>query len=102
MAVLRRCCRSISSPADIIPKSVNGLSLGLGIALGIALTFLLIYRLGRFFSKRLDLEDRGPWDEPLAAPIPKDTVAAVYKRRKRYHRHHRDHYQHRQHGRCLD
>lgn len=82
----------------MIPKSVSGLFLGLGIALGIALTFLLIHRLGRSFFKRLDLEDRGPWDEPLAAPIPKDTVVAVYKRKKWYHRHHRDHYQHRRRG----
>ena len=79
----------------MIQKSVSGLFLGLGIALGIALTFLLIYRLGRFFFQRLDLEDRGPWDQPLAAPIPKDTVVAVYKRRKWGHRHHRHHYQHR-------
>lgn len=79
----------------MIPKSVSGLFLGLGIALGIALTFLLTYRLGRSFFKRLDLEDRGPWDQPLAAPIPKDTVVAVYKRRKWGHRHHRHHYQHR-------
>jgi hypothetical protein len=84
--------------ADMIPVSVSGLFLGLGIVLGIALTFLLIHRLGRSFFKRMDLEDRGPWDQPLAAPIPKDTVVAVYKRRKRYHRHHRDHYQHRRRG----
>ena len=76
-------------------ESVSGLCLGLGIALGVALTFLLICRLGRSFFKRLDLEDRGPWEEPLAAPIPKDTVVAAYKRRKWYHRHHRHHYQHR-------
>ena len=86
----------------MIPKSVSGLFLGLGIALGIALTFLLIYRLGRSFFKRLDLEDRGPWDQPLAAPISKDTVVAVYKRRKWYHRHHRRHYQHRRRRRCPD
>jgi hypothetical protein len=76
------------------PTSVSGLCLGLGIIVGIALTFLLIYRLGRSRFKRLDLEDRGPWDQPLAAPIPKDTVVAVYKRRKWYHRHRRDHYRH--------
>jgi hypothetical protein len=74
---------------------LSGLFLGLGIALGIALTFLLIYRLGRSFFKRLDLESRGQWDQPLAEPIPKDKVVAVYKRRKRYHRHHRRHYQRR-------
>jgi hypothetical protein len=79
----------------MIPKSVSGLFLGLGIALGIAGTFLLIYRLGRSFFKRLDLEDRGPWDQPLAEPIPQDTIVAFYKRRKWYHRHHRHHYQRR-------
>jgi len=71
------------------------LFLGLGIALGIALIFLAIYWLGRSFFKRLDLEERGSWDRPLAAPLPKDKVVAVYKRRKWYHRHHRDHYKHR-------
>ena len=81
--------------ASMIPKVVSWLFLGVGIALGITLTFLLIYRLGHSFFKRMDLEDRGPCDQPLAAPIPKDTVVAVYKRRKRYHRHHRYHYQHR-------
>jgi hypothetical protein len=74
---------------------LSGIFLGVGIALGIALTFLLIYRLGRSFFKRLDLKDRGSWDQPLAAPIPTDKVVAVYKRRKRYHRHHRRHYQRR-------
>jgi hypothetical protein len=81
--------------ATMIPNSVSVVFLGLGIALGIALTFLLIYRLGRSFFKGMDLEDRGAWDKPLAAPIPKDTVVVVYKRRRRYHRHHRHHYQHR-------
>ena len=72
---------------------LSGLFLGLGIAVGIAVTFLLIYRLGRSFFKRMDLKDRGSWDQPLAEPILKDKVVAVYKRRKRYHRHHRHHYQ---------
>ena len=74
---------------------LSGLFLGLGIALGIALTFLLTYRLGRSFFKRLNLENRGSWDQPVAEPILKDKVVAVYKRRKRYHRHHRRHYQRR-------
>jgi hypothetical protein len=43
----------------------------------------------------MDLEERGPWDQPLAEPIPKDKIVAVYKRRKRYHRHNRHYYQHR-------
>lgn len=73
---------------------LSGLFLGLGIALGVVLTFLLIHRLGLSFFKRLDLESRGEWDRPLAEPIPKDKVVAVYKRRKRNHRHHRHHYQH--------
>ena len=66
-----------------------------GIVLGIALTFAAIYRLGRSYFKHMNLVDRGSWDRPLAAPIPKDTVVAVYKRKKRQHRHHRYHYQHR-------
>ena len=74
---------------------LSGLFLGLGIAVGIAVTFLLVYRLGRSFFKRMDLKDRGSWDQPLAEPILKDKVVAVYKRRKRYHRHHRHHYQRR-------
>ena len=72
---------------------LSGLFLGFGIAVGIAVTFLLVYRLGRSFFKRMDLKDRGSWDQPLAEPIPKDKVVAIYKRRKRYHRHHRHHYQ---------
>ena len=77
---------------------MNGLSwilIGLGSVLGVCITFVLIYRLGHSFFQRLDVEDRGPWDKPLAEPIPKDKVIAVYKRRKRYHRHHRHDYQHR-------
>ena len=77
-----------------MPK-LNWILLGPGIVLGISITFVLIYRLGRFFFKRLDLQGRGPWDRPLAEPMPKDTVVAVYKRRQRYHRHHRHYYQHR-------
>ena len=92
----------MNPPSGMIPKSVSWLFLGLGTVLGIALTFFLIYRLGRTFIRRLGLENRGPWDRPLAAPLPKDTVVAVYKRRKRYHRHHRDHYQHRRHRRHRD
>ena len=69
--------------------------LGLGVVLGISITFVLIYRFGRSYSKRLELADRGPWDRPLPEPMPKEKVVAVYKRRKRYHRHHRHHYQHR-------
>ena len=75
--------------------NLSWIFLGLGIVLGIVLTFAAIYRLGRSFFKPLNLEDRGAWDRPLAAPIPKETVVAVYKRRKRHHRHHRHHYQHR-------
>ena len=75
--------------------SLSWIFLGLGIVLGIPSTFALIYCLGRSFSKRLDLEERGSWDRPLAAPVPKDTVVAVYKRRKRYHRRDRRYYQHR-------
>ena len=74
---------------------LNWVFLGFGILLGISITFVLIYWLGSSFFKRLDLKGRGPWDRPLAEPMPKDTVVAVYKRRKRYHRHHRDYYQHR-------
>lgn len=77
---------------------MNNLSwvfLGLGSVLGVCITFGLIYRFGHSFAKRRDLDDRGPWDKPLAEPIPKDTVVAVYKRRKRYHRHNRHYYQHR-------
>jgi hypothetical protein len=76
---------------------LRGIFLSLGIVLGIALTFSLIFWPGRAFCKRLGLQDRGTWDRPLAAPLPKDTVVARYKRRKRYHRRHRDYYQHRRH-----
>ena len=69
--------------------------LSLGIVLGISITFVLVYWLGRSFFKRLDLQGRGWWDRPLAEPLPKDKVVAIYKRRKRYHRHHRDYHQHR-------
>ncbi len=71
--------------------------LGLGILLGVGIFFVLVFRLGGAWLKRLNLRDRGPWDRPLAEPIPKDTVVATYKRRKRYHRHHRHDYQHRRH-----
>jgi HAMP domain-containing protein len=71
----------------------NWIFLGLGVVLGISVLFFLVFRLGRSLIKRLDLADRGPWDRPLAQPIPKDTVIATYKRRKRYHRHHRHQYQ---------
>jgi hypothetical protein len=74
---------------------MNNLSwvfLGLGSVLGVCITFGLIYRFGHSFAKRLDLDDFGPWDKPLAEPIPKDTVIAVYKRRKRYHRQNRHYY----------
>jgi hypothetical protein len=77
---------------------LSGIFLGVGIALGIALTFLVICGLGRSFFKRMNLESRGQWDRPLAEPIPKDKVVAIYKRRKRYHRHHRHHYQRRRPG----
>jgi hypothetical protein len=75
--------------------NLSGLFLGLGIVVGVTITFLFIYGLGRSFVRRLDLESRGAWERPLAAPIPKDTVVAVYKRRKWYHRHDRHHYEHR-------
>ena len=74
-------------------KSVNLLFLCLGVVLGTGLVFLAVHRLGRSFARRHNLEDRGPWDRPLATPIPKDKVVAIYKRRKWYHRHHRRHYQ---------
>jgi hypothetical protein len=83
---------------DGLEVHLPGLSwilVGLGTVLGISSVFALIYWLGRSFSRRLDLEERGPWDRPLAAPVPKDTVIAVYKRRKRYHRHDRHYYQRR-------
>ena len=34
-------------------------------------------------------------DRPLPEPLDKDTVVAVYKRRRDYHRHHRHHYRRR-------
>ena len=73
---------------------LSGICLSLGVVLGIAITFGLIFWRGKARCKRLGL-DRGAWDRPLAAPLPKDTVVARYKRRKRYHRHHRDYHQHR-------
>ena len=55
----------------------NWILIGLGIALGISIVFASIYWLGRAFFRRLDVNGRGPWDRPLASPMPKDTVVAV-------------------------
>jgi hypothetical protein len=66
-----------------------------GAIIGTSVTIALIFGFGRSFFKRMDLEDRGQWDRPLAAPIPKDTVIATYHRRKGNHRHHRRYYRHR-------
>ena len=74
---------------------MKGRIAGIAIALGIGILFAAIYWLGRAFIKRVDRHGRGSWDRPLAAPMPKDTVVAVYKRRKRWHRHHRHYYRHR-------
>ena len=57
--------------------NLSWIFLGLGIVLGIVLTFAAIYRLGRSFFKPLNLEDRGAWDRPLAAPIPKETTSTA-------------------------
>jgi hypothetical protein len=76
-------------------NKLSWIFISLGVVLGVFITFVLIYRIGHSFFKRMDLEDRGPWDRPLAEPIPRDTVVAVYKRRKRYHRHDRHYHQHR-------
>jgi len=58
-----------------------------------ALLFLgAVVWFGRGFFKRMNLDDRGDWDRPLAHPFPKDKVIATYVRRKWSHRHHRDHY----------
>jgi len=67
----------------------------IGVVVGISITAVLIFFLGRSFAKKANLEDRGEWDRPLPEPLDKDTVIAVYKRRRDYHRHHRDHYRRR-------
>ena len=77
---------------------MDGLSwvfIAIGAVVGIAITVGLIFRLGRSFAKKANLEDRGEWDRPLPEPLAKDTVVAVYKRRRDYHRHHRRYYRRR-------
>ena len=59
----------MSTLVDMIPKSVSLLFLGIGIAVGIAFTFFLIYRLGHSSFKRMDLQDRGSWDQPARFAI---------------------------------
>ena len=57
--------------------ALSWIFLSVGIALGIAVTFGMIFWRGRAFCKRMDPGDRGAWDRPLAAPLPKDTVVGA-------------------------
>jgi hypothetical protein len=68
-----------------------GWTLG-GAAVGTVLFLGGVVWFGRRFMKRMNLDDRGDWDRPLAEPFPKDKVVATYVRRKEFHRRHRDHY----------
>lgn len=63
-----------------------------GAALGTALFLGGVMWLGRKFMKRMNLDDRGEWDRPVAHAFPKDKVVATYIRSKESHRHHRDYY----------
>ena len=41
-------------------NSLSWILIGLGSVIGVCITFVLVYRLGHSFFKRLDHEDRGP------------------------------------------
>ncbi len=64
-----------------------------GILLGIPAAYAGIVYLGKRVARRMGLDDRGDYNQPLPHPFPPERVIAVYKRRKWYHRHDRRHYQ---------
>ena len=64
-----------------------------GILLGVPAAYAAIVYVGKRAARRMGLDGRADYSQPLPHPFPAERVIAVYKRRKWYHRHDRHYYQ---------